>query len=55
MGYLFNWCESLIEIPYIEEWDSSNIINMESLFAYCKSLKSLPGILKWNASKVKNM
>ena len=32
MSYLFDHCESLIEVPDISEWDISNITNMESLF-----------------------
>ena len=55
MSYLFDKCESLIEVPDISDWDTSNITNIGDIFAHCKSLKSLPDISKWNTSKVKNM
>ena len=45
MSYLFYYCKSLIEVPDISEWDTSNITNMRDLFNNCESLKSL-GILQ---------
>ena len=41
ISYLFDECGSLIEVPDISEWDTSNIVNMESLFSHCELLKSL--------------
>ena len=55
MSYLFDKCESLISVPNISEWDTSNITNMSNIFSYCKLLKSLPDISKWDTSKVTNM
>ena len=55
MSYLFDKCETLISVPNISEWDTSNIINMSNIFSYCKLLKSLPDISKWDTSKVINM
>ena len=53
MSYLFEYCNSLIEVPDISELDTSNITNMKYLFGYCESLKSLPDISNWKTSKLK--
>ena len=36
-------------------YNTSKVINMESMFQDCKSLEFLSGISKWNISNVKNM
>ena len=52
---MFYFCESLISLPDISNWNTSNVTNMNSIFAYCKSLSSLPDIFRWNTSKVKDI
>ena len=48
MSYMFYDCESLISLPDISIWDTSNVNNMSGIFMNCKSLISLPDISKWN-------
>ena len=52
---MFYNCESLISLPDISKWNTSNVINMSYIFYDCKSLKSLPDISKWNTNNVTNM
>ena len=52
---MFKDCDSLIAIPDISNWDTSNVQCMASMFSSCKSLISLPDLSKWNTSKVINM
>ena len=47
MGGMFSGCLSLISIPDISKWDTSNVNNMSRLFQGCNSLISLPDITKW--------
>ena len=46
MEYMFNECDSLISLPDISKWNTSNISNMEFMFYSCNSLISLPDISK---------
>ena len=46
---------SLISLPDISNWDTSNVKNMSYLFNRCFSLISLPDISKWNTSNVMYM
>ena len=55
MSYLFYKCYSLLSLPDISEWDTSNIINMSNIFAGCLLLSFLSDISKWKTSKVTNM
>ena len=52
---MFSGCESLLSVPDIWKWNTSNIEDMHSLFSGCKSLSSLPDISKWDTSKVIDM
>ena len=52
IGGMFYECKSLISLPDISNWNTSNVINMSYLFDGCNSLLSLPDISKWNVSKV---
>ena len=36
----------------ISEWNTKNVIKMNSLFHNCSSLRSLPDISKWNTNNV---
>ena len=51
---IFDNCKSLLSLPDIYNWDTSNITNMAWMFSNC-SLLSLPNISKWNISNVTNM
>ena len=48
-----NLSSSLMSLPDISKWDTSNVKNMREIFATCDSLKSLPNIFKWKTSEVK--
>ena len=43
---MFYNCQSLVKIPDISKWNSTNVSNIEDLFSGCKSL-TLPNISKW--------
>ena len=53
-SYMFYYCESLISLPDISKWNTSNIRYINGLFSYCNSLLSLPDISKWNVDKINN-
>ena len=55
MNNMFYGCESLITLPDISKWNTSNVTKMTNMFYGCKSLKSLPDISKWNTSNVNDM
>ena len=52
---MFLRCISLISLPDISKWNTSNVKDMNSMFYGCNSLISLPDISKWNTSNVKSM
>ena len=52
---MFFKCSSLISLPDISEWDTSNVTDMSGMFGLCSSLISLPDISKWDTSNVNNM
>ena len=51
---MFNNCKSLISLPDISNWNTSNVTDMKNMFQMCDSLVSLPDISKWDTSKAKN-
>ena len=55
MYSLFNDCNSLISLPDISNWNTTDVTIMKSMFRYCTSLESLPDISKWNTKNVKDM
>ena len=55
MTNMFNGCKSLISLPDISKWNTTNVKSMSCLFNGCKSLQSLPDISKWDTSNVENM
>ena len=55
MGYLFNYCEKLLNLPNISIWDTSNVKNMCRMFYECSGLLSVPDISKWDTKNVENM
>ena len=58
MSCMFLDCPSLINLPDIDKWNTSNITNMSSIFnnnVSGSSLISLPDISKWDTSNVTDM
>ena len=49
---MFYQCKSLLYVPDISKFDTSNIIRMNDMFCDCSSLLFLPDISNWNTSKV---
>ena len=54
-SFMFYDCDSLISLPDISEWNTINVINMNSMFQYCSSLETLPDISKWDTTNVTEM
>ena len=44
MKGMFSECNSLISLPDISKWNTSNVNNMNEMFSECNSLISLPDI-----------
>ena len=55
MSCMFAGCSSLISLPDISKWDTSNVNDMNYMFCGCTSLSSLPDISRWNTANVTNM
>ena len=55
MRSMFYNCNSLISLPDISKWNTTNVTNMRSMFYNCNSLKSFPDISKWNTTNVTDM
>ena len=55
MSCIFYECSSLLSIPDISKWNTSNIINMSYLFGKCEKIENIPDISNWNTSNVKYM
>ena len=51
------FCEfnSLISLPDISKWNTTNVEDMSYMFSDCRSLESLPEISRWNTKNVKEM
>jgi len=46
MSYMFNECSSLLHLPDISKWNTTNVTNMSGMFMECSSLVNLPDISK---------
>ena len=55
MSCLFYGRKSLISLPNISNWNTSDVEDMSYLFFECESLRSIPDISKWNTKNVENM
>ena len=44
---MFYNCNSLISLPDISKWNTTNVTTMSYMYCNCRSLKSLPDISKW--------
>ena len=51
MYNMFEGCKSLISLPDISKWDTSNVIDIGGIFKGCESLISLPDVSKWDTSR----
>ena len=51
---MFFKCASLISLPDISKWNTSNVTNLNSMFKECVMLQTIPDISKWDMSKVNN-
>ena len=52
---MFEDCSSLLSLPDISNWNTSEVTNMSNMFSYCRSLISLPNISHWEISNVTDM
>ena len=43
--------DSLVSLPDISNWDTSNATDMSLMFCSCKNLQKLPDLSKWNTKK----
>ena len=50
MRGMFSGCNSLISLPDISKWNTSNVNDMSGMFSGCYSLISLPDISKWKTN-----
>ena len=55
MSNMFYECNSLISLPDISKWNTSNVNSLNNMFYECFSIKSLPDISKWNIVNVSNI
>ena len=46
MSYMFKECNSLISLPDISKWNTTNVTHMSAMFTGCKSLILLTDISK---------
>ncbi len=53
MSSMLYECNSLISLPDISKWNTSNVKDMSKMFSGFNSLISLPNISKWNTSNLK--
>ena len=51
MSFMFENCSSLVSLPDISKWNTSNVTDMRRMFENCSSLKSFPDISKWKLNK----
>ena len=49
---MFFRCKSLISLPDISNWNTSNVTKMSYMFYECNSLTSLPDISNWKTSNI---
>ena len=52
MSGIFKGCSSLLSLPEISKWNTTNVTNMSCIFDGCSSLSSLPDISKWITNNV---
>ena len=55
MSFMFCECSSLLDLPDISKFNTSNVTDIRFIFYNCTSLESLPDISKLNTSNIKIM
>ena len=55
MSFMFHRCSSLLSLPDISKWNTSNVTNFRCMFSNCSLLSSLPDISEWDTSNVIKM
>ena len=55
MSFMFYKCSSLLSLPDISKWNTSNVTNFRYMFSNCSLLSSLPDISQWDTSNVIKM
>ena len=55
MSYMFSECNSLISLPDISKWNTSNVLSMKNIFSHANALIFLPDISKWNLNNVTDL
>jgi len=55
MSYMFYNCKSLISLPDISNWNTSNVIDMSYMFYNCTSLNYISDIENWNIKSLNSI
>ena len=55
MKDMFYGCSSLLSLPDISKWNTSDVIDISGMFYNCSSLTSFLDISKWNTFNATNM
>ena len=51
---MFYECSSLVNIEGISKWNTSSLVDMNSIFYKCQNLEKFPDISKWKISNEVN-
>jgi len=54
MGYMFNECHKLKEIKGINNFNTTNVLDMSAMFKECNELENLD-LSNFNTSKITNL
>ena len=52
---LFGWCDALLDISGLADFDTSSVKNMTTMFSVCTKLKDLTPLSHWDTSNVTNL
>ena len=55
MSYMFDNCDSLLNLSDISNLDTSNVTDISHMFHNCNILNTIPDISKWNTKNIINM
>ena len=55
MSWMFNGCQSLINILDASKWDTKNVTNMSHMFHWCDLLHDIPDISEWDTQNVTDL
>lgn len=53
--FMFSYCESLVEMSCLKDWDVSSLKSMKGMFDACKSLSDISFLKDWDVSNVRWM